>query len=258
VPAQGRVEAIYLGSPGRGSLELHLMHARLEDEEPRSLAPLNPTASFPDVWRPSVAGDAVAWWDGRSDPGGVRLQAIGDAGGDGEAVTVAGGAARWPHLARQGDDGLRLTFVRPPGEVRTMVVDTSGGVVRAEHVVAVDDQPERPAQAAGAWVWLDPSGAVRLLESEGEPDGQGTVETIDPFGMPGLDLAAVEVVGRPVVAWTRKTFEGPQVVVWSPAAGAGARVLGPGAGPVATVGNPGVAMVFDRGGFVHFASGVCD
>lgn len=249
LPAEGRVEAIYLGSPGRGSLELHLMHARTDDQEPRSLAALDPAPTFPDQWRPTVVGDAVAWWDGRTDPGGIRLVGLGD---DGDGMTSAGGAARWPHLGGEGESGLRLTFVRSPGEVRTTVLDAAGAVVEAERVVATDDGASRPAQAAGAWVWLRSDDAVRLRWQDGDP------ETIDPFGAPDLDPAAVAVGGRPLVAWTRDTFDGPQIVVWSPAAGEGARVIGPGAGPVAAVGSPGVAMVFDRGGFAHFAAGVCD
>ncbi len=252
VAAEGRVEAIYLGSPGRGSLDVHLMRARTDDQEPASIAPLDPTDEFPDAWRPAVAGGAVAWWDGRSDPGGVRFRRVDAEEGD-DGVTMAGGAAGWPHLAREGDDWLRMTFIRPPGEVRTMLFDETGGIIRAEHVVATDEAPTRPAQAAGVWVWLGEDGAVRMLN---EAAG-GDVETVDPFGMPDLDPAAVEVGGRPLIAWTRETFDGPEIVVWSPSTGEGARVLGPGAGPVVAIGEPGVATVFDRGGLVHFAAGAC-
>ena len=247
LPAAGGVEVLYLGSPGRGSLEVHLMHARRPDESPTSLAALDPTPSFPEAWRPSVAGGAVAWWDGRSDPGGVRWHPL-----EGEAVTAAGGAARWPHLAAEGE-GYRLTFVRSPGEIRTLAVDAEGGPSGAEEIVASDEGAMRPAQASGVWVWLQGEGAVRMLQ---EGSGRGA-QTVDPFGDPALDPAALGLEGRALIAWTRTTFDGPEIVAWSPATEGGARTLGPGAGPALARRGDAVAAVFDRGGLVHFASAVC-
>jgi len=256
--AAGEGTAAWLGPPDKGSLELHVVLGRLGDPTEDSLAKLEPTATFPAHLRVAAAergdgGLAVAAWDGQTDPGGVRLVVPGA-----EPVTAVGGAAAWAALAPY-ERGWLLGFVRP-GDVRLLELDPTGQALAPELVVA-EEEARRLAIAApdgpAALLWLtgDPEEATATLRAA-RADG-GPARTLDRTAAAGDDPSLAALPGGLVAAWTGLGSEGAEVRVGSVDGLGGATSLGPGAAPVLADHPDGPALVFDRGGRIHFLQAAC-
>jgi len=257
--ALGGGAVVYLGPPEPALLELHVMLGRLADLVTESLAPLDPVAAFPPNVRPGGAQRAdgtaaLAWWDGRTEPGGVRFQLPGR-----EPVTSVGGAAAWGALAAS-DDGWELAFTRA-GQVRLLPLQLDGQPRAAEIEIDETTDPRRTAVAAAegsvglAWLAGAAGGAAaKVVAAEVSGGAVLGATTLTQTGEPDLDPAVVAAGGRFLFAWT-DTAEGAEILVSDhdgPAVS-----LGPGAGPSFAEHPDGPGLVFDRLGQVHFVQAAC-
>ena len=248
----------WLGPAQPMSQEIHLMTGWLDGLEAASLDTLDPTEELPANVRPAVATlddgtVGIAYWDGRRDPGGIRFVRPG-----GQPVTPAGGAAAWADLASDGD-AFNLAFVRP-GHVVWNRLSADGATLGQEEPIATAPRPQRVRLAGDrvAWLAVEEDGrSAQVHVTALDPELPLPDRILDRAGRADLAPSIVRVGERTLVAWTRDTNGGPEVVVAIAEDPHVAVPIGPGEAPVLALGPDGVGVAFDRGGQVHFLRATC-